>query len=161
MSTITGVVQAKSQDGKRIKVNDTWYSVYSASTLTGINAGDDISFSFVQKGQWNNISGKVTVNTKGNYTETENVKINNSKVGSISLDRDRTIARQNALTNARELFIATIPANEVVSDLEEVAEKIINIAYKFENYTTGDREKNKVLQAFKELTENDGQNSSN
>lgn len=54
---------------------------------------------------------------------------------------DRSIIRQNSLTNARELVVAQVI--KTASDgipLDTLAEMIIGIAYKFEEYSSGDRE---------------------
>jgi hypothetical protein len=55
------------------------------------------------------------------------------------LHGDRAIVRQNALTNARELYVACAPAGELtVSDFNAVADNIIQIARRFEAYSCGD-----------------------
>lgn len=55
---------------------------------------------------------------------------------------DRSICRQNALTNARELVTAMCGEGYFKGDLDVAADKIIQLAYKFEEFTTGDRELN-------------------
>lgn len=55
---------------------------------------------------------------------------------------DRSICRQNALTNARELVTAMCGESYFKGDLDAAADKIIQLAYKFEEFTTGDRELN-------------------
>lgn len=57
---------------------------------------------------------------------------------------DRSIIRQNSLTNARELVVAqclkvgTIPSSSM--PLDSLVDLIIATAYKFEEYSSGDRE---------------------
>jgi len=55
------------------------------------------------------------------------------------LHGDRAIVRQNALTNARELYVACAPVGELtISDFNAVADNIIQIARRFEAYSCGD-----------------------
>jgi hypothetical protein len=52
---------------------------------------------------------------------------------------DRSIIRQNALTNARESIVALAVAGKEKFDSDEVlAAKIISLAKQFESYTSGD-----------------------
>lgn len=51
---------------------------------------------------------------------------------------DRSIIRQNSLTNARELVTAYYKGHAI--SIEDEVDKIIEIAYKFEEYSSGDRE---------------------
>lgn len=141
--TISGVVEAKGRDNKRIRVQGKWYSSYKESSLNGAESGDTVEFDYVEKGEWLNIRGDVRIISKKSGSATPEVQ--SMKVGNVSLDRERSIARQNALTNARELFIAAriIPSLEV--DLDAAVADIINVAYAFEAYTTGDLEKQKAL----------------
>jgi hypothetical protein len=54
-------------------------------------------------------------------------------------DGQRSIIRQNALTNARELYIAAATLNKVkVDDPKKAAEVVIEIARIFEGFTAGD-----------------------
>lgn len=53
------------------------------------------------------------------------------------LHGDRSIVRQNALTNARSMFEA-IPATTSMEAVMDVAELIINVARRFEAYSCGD-----------------------
>lgn len=55
---------------------------------------------------------------------------------------DRSIIRQNALTNARGVLEAYGVGKW--SDLDDIAEEIIRIAYKFEEYSSGQREVNEA-----------------
>jgi hypothetical protein len=56
------------------------------------------------------------------------------------LDGQRSIIRQNALTNARELVQQTIKPGGVLTDVDATVVSILNIARKFEAYTSGDIE---------------------
>ena len=75
---------------------------------------------------------------------TQTYSIKNSKPFPVPFDHgDRSIIRQNSLTNARELVDA-IWQNYGVGDEspidEDVIDRILKIAYKFEEYSSGDRE---------------------
>lgn len=52
---------------------------------------------------------------------------------------DRSIIRQNALAHATKLYCDAV-SGHTISDLDEAAERIIQLAYKFEDYATGQRE---------------------
>jgi hypothetical protein len=166
MTTLTEVtVEAVGKDGKRFKVGPNWYSGFKASQLGGLESGDTVTFTFKDTGTWKNLVGDVQVVSKGaGGARTSTFKDpgpSTQKVGSVILDRDRTIARQNALTNARELYLGLyrhhIPANTAEEgepdaiDYASSAQDIIDIAYKFEAYTTGDIEKDNAKKAFEEL----------
>lgn len=58
------------------------------------------------------------------------------------LHGDRSIVRQNALTNARELYVTTLDVAEPsTTDRTKMAEEIIRIARIFESYSAGDVER--------------------
>lgn len=59
-----------------------------------------------------------------------------------ALSPERAIIRQNALTNARELYVGTLdPKTAKDVDLADAAQHIISIARMFEAYSTGDLDK--------------------
>jgi hypothetical protein len=60
------------------------------------------------------------------------------------LDGQRSIVRQNALTNARELFVSDVSNLFDVSDEDAAVATILRIAKKFEAYTTGDADLEEV-----------------
>lgn len=57
-----------------------------------------------------------------------------------ALSPERAIIRQNALTNARELYVGTLDTKKGVS-LDDAAKHIIEVARIFEAYSTGDIDK--------------------
>lgn len=57
-----------------------------------------------------------------------------------ALSPERAIIRQNALTNARELYVGTLTGKKEVA-LDDAAQHIIDIARIFEAYSTGDIDK--------------------
>lgn len=117
-----------------------------------VNVGDTVSFSYA--------AGKY-----GNEADINSVKITGASTGtaahpsiaaatSVTSGRggyrpfpippdhgDRSIVRQNALTNARELVCNYYPIEDATKEqLVEAADIIIELAYKFEAYTSGQRE---------------------
>lgn len=150
MPTVTGVVEAKTRTGKAIKLGEDWWSAYSAATLADINKGDTVSFEGVLKGDYKNIKGKVTKTGEGTVVSSSSWKTGDVPVLRPKLDRDRTIIRQNALTNARELVVG-MGENEV-EGASDAVEKIIQIAREFEAYTSGDLD---IEEASAKLTEMD------
>ena len=148
MQTVQGVVVAKRKDGKGIRIGETWYSVFLATELDSAVRNATVSFAYEENVRghqtYRNIKGPITVVStpeQETVTKPEGASIGGERdkvlVGTfINLHKDRSIARQNSLTNARELFIATGHTPDL--PLEESAEKIIGIAKLFEGYTTGD-----------------------
>jgi hypothetical protein len=137
-----------------IKCDDgVWYGLgFDKPTFA---KGDDITFDFENTAY-------------GNKIKFETVKINGSAAPSVSKPSggltsyqpkapytpaasrpfpiplthgDRSIVRQNALTNARELVCATFGSTGVVVDDAAVAKRILNIAQMFEEYSAGDAER--------------------
>lgn len=121
----------------------------------GLSAGDVISFSYtdgtygkevdpatIEKGATSVSSATAaSAGTGGGSTAKANTYSGGGKgvfpIG--ALDGQRSIIRQNALTNAREVFVANmILAKKVVAEPNEIAEAIIELARKFEAYTAGD-----------------------
>lgn len=63
--TKSGVVEAVRKDGKGFAIDDVWYSSWDA---LNINKGDSVVFTYVKKGQYNNIKGKVRTDGTGQPT---------------------------------------------------------------------------------------------
>lgn len=142
---MTGVVEAVRKDRRGIKVGDDWYSAYNPSQLNDVEKGDSVKFDYTVKGNFNNIKGAVT--------KTDGVPNNNSGSGGKKsysrgnfpidpLDGQRSIIRQNALTNARELWAAAYVDRDENIDL--VIDSIIYAARRFEAYTAGDLDRQKA-----------------
>lgn len=133
-----GVVQAVRKDRKGFQLEDEWYSAFNPSQIDGVEKGAKVSFKFKENGTFKNLSGKVTVisstapsgggfKPRGDYENS---------------DRQLSICRQNALTNARELMTVIYEHNPESFKDRDIIEDIIQAAYRFEDYTTGklDRE---------------------
>jgi hypothetical protein len=63
------------------------------------------------------------------------------------LDGQRSIVRQSSLTNARELFVATLRSGDVISSLDAAAHEIVRLAKIFEAYSCGDTIAEKAAKA--------------
>lgn len=146
MNSLTGVVDSKSANGKSIKINGDWFGAFSPSTLSGVNVGDTVQFNWDldKTGRYKNIKG--AVNVGGKTVPTAPVS-GDAPVASPAVrrgfpvditDHARSIIRQNALTNARELFCWALDPHEEDSDSEKDAKRIISIARIFEDYTSGE-----------------------
>jgi hypothetical protein len=66
MSTaMTGTITKVRKDRKGFFIDGEWYSVYVDSEMDGANKGSNVSFTFVKKGDWNNVdNGSVKVNAQ-------------------------------------------------------------------------------------------------
>lgn len=149
MNKLSGEVQNVSRDGRRVQVDGSWYSAFAPSQMPagGVSAGDWVDFTYVQKGEYNNIKGSVTKSTApasrpttGSVASTER-KFTDAKGFVIKefpvppLHPDRSIIRQNSLSHA----VAVLNAGAWFgTDPEEHAGKVIEIARMFEAYSTGD-----------------------
>lgn len=137
MSEVNGVVEAVRKDGKGLCVDGQWYS--SFNPIAGVSRGDTVSFTYAEKGSFKNIKGTVRGGTGGSAAPAAaSAAPAGRKFGGFPIDvkdGQRSIIRQNALTNARELVSSVTGAKKV--DEAMVAE-IIAVARKFEAYSTGD-----------------------
>lgn len=167
MTTVSGVVvdvgskTVNTRFGAKltydIKLDDGYYYKFGFKKPP-VNVGDEVSFSYA-------------VGKYGNEADINSVKITGASTGtaahpstaaatSVSSGRggyrpfpippdhgDRAIVRQNALTNAREVVCKYVAVDE--SDLSKVVDLIIETAYKFEEYTSGQREVNAAEEIMK------------
>lgn len=148
MNKLSGEVTNVSRDGKRVQVDGSWYSAFASSQMPsgGVSVGDWVNFTYVQKGEYNNIKGSVTKgaapasrpttgaapSTERKFTDAKGFVIKEFPVP--PLHPDRSIIRQNSLSHAVDVVSYT----ETRSTAEEFAEKVIEIARMFEAYSTGD-----------------------
>jgi hypothetical protein len=135
------------RDRKGFKLEDgTWYSNFTP--LEGVSMGDVVTFEYQTKGSFNNIKGSVKVigGGGGSAPAASGGKPASSGGGwkqkkfPIAVDDGaRAINRQNALAHAVN-GIAVINTDATLhkwSD-EKYAEEVIQLARRFEAYTTGD-----------------------
>lgn len=159
MSRLTNVVvNSVSKNGKSLKIDDVWYGAFNASQLNGAAVGDTVDFEYVEKGEYKNIKGGVVVKSKGSSTIGTTGNSNGGKTYSRGtfpidpLDGQRSIIRQNALTNAVKVYTeamspTTTSATKVPKlDLGSVVEPLIKLARQFEAYTAGDLDRLRAIE---------------
>ena len=140
MSTVTGTIEAMS--GKSaygtygILVDGTWYN---SKFPISANKGDEVEFDnggkkyvnklkVVSAGAGGETAPKTTPRSTGGYSR--------GKFPVAKDDGQIAIIRQNALTNACNLFTETMEVGTQIDD--ETVATIIGIARTFESYTSGD-----------------------
>lgn len=163
MNKLSGEVSSVSRDGKRMQVDGSWYSAFSTTQMPpgGVTRGDWVEFTYVEKGEFKNIKGSVTKSaapasrpttgaapsTERKYTDAKGFVIKEFPVP--PLHPDRSIIRQNSLSHATTLVDKSgdewmeqfYAKNSRYPNLEDYAEKVIDIARMFEAYSTGDLDK--------------------
>jgi hypothetical protein len=131
---------------------------YKTGFKEEVRVGDCISFDYMPGTYGNEVNVKTIVKgaaapaatptPAAHKQETKVYPIGNKGVFPIpALDGQRSIVRQNALTNARELFVGTMPpivATATKKELEMMAQRIIGVAKIFEGYTAGDTDLEEV-----------------
>lgn len=122
-----------------------------------VSRGDNVTFNFTT-GKYGNeadvgtirITGATATPAANSSTAAATSSYSNGRGGfrpfPIPPDHgDRAIVRQNALTNARE----AVESFYNPESLDEAINKIIEVAYKFEEYTSGQREVNAADEIMK------------
>lgn len=171
MAIKTGVVEQMHESGKRFKLDDgEWYSAFSSSQVPStVGMGVTVSFNYatVEKDdrKYNNVKGNVKVITgaaakevvsDGAHPATAYKPSGGSSKGSFpipALDGQRSIIRQNSLTQANALMSTwTSPIDHAVySTAEGMAEKVIELARMFEAYSAGDLDAAEAAAAVEEM----------
>lgn len=143
MGMVTGTVEGVSTkfDKYGVLVNGTWYSTKIEWANVKPNKGDQVEF--------DDGGAKYTKNMKilsaggGSAPAAAGKASGGYSKGTFPIgpeDGQRSIIRQNALTNARELVGRTINV-DTGFDEEATVKLIIEMAREFEAYTTGDIER--------------------
>jgi len=126
-----------------------WYSC--GFTDPKVHKDDVVSFEYEETTYGKQVTPKTLTKSTGvSATVVESKPAYGSKgVFPIPLlDGSRAIVRQNALTNAREFHAKSFGDKPFTYNVDTSAEHIINLARKFEAYTTGDLD---MLQATEEF----------
>jgi len=166
---IIGIIEEVIDNGKGkgsgIRVGGAKYGVYdpAASGMEGVSVGDNVSFRFTPKDGsggivYKNLQGMITKVAAGVASTTAAAPAPAASSGGrgrggfpIGLeDGQRSIIRQNALTNARELYCHAAWPMEAESSMTD---EIIRVAREFEAYTTGDIERFAAQEAVKAVEE--------
>lgn len=159
VETVTGTIEAKSRDGKKIKIGEEWFSSFSP---TAYERDMVVTVNYVRKGIFNNIKTISLATGEEKSGATAQAKDSSSKTAPAvykrmgnfpidPLDGQVSIIRQNALTNAVKLYV---DGGFLDDALEETvaAEKVITIARIFEDYTAGFSDKRSAEKAVEEMT---------
>lgn len=161
MLKMSGVVDSVARSGKSLKIGDTWYGAFAASSLNGAKVGDNVSFTYTTTEKagvtYHNIKGSVSISDSspaaspgkpaagGGYAPKS---ARSFPVG--PLDPERSIIRQNAMTQANTALNnwAQLTGTSIAFGIVAYAEQVIEIAKMFEAYAAGD---NDLLEATKAL----------
>lgn len=151
----SGVIEAVARTGKSVKIGDDWYGAFHAKQLKGAQKGDEIEFDYVEvvKGgaTFLNIEGDVTiVGADDSQRDSAPARRNaaparggrsqgtssSSSKAPADDPRQRSIVRQNSLTQANALF-ATLSRSGLLGDVDPdtLAEDVVRIARTFEAYS--------------------------
>lgn len=158
MATITGIVEAKSKTEKSILVEGNWYgSKYPIK----FNKGDTVTIESDPSGKFiKKISGDAATPSVGGDApapKKEWGKGGSFPRGKFPIDHadgQRSIIRQNALTNARETVLTAIEGGHLkVDNFDDIVAMCIKTAYTYEKYTAGDYEAEARTQAKHEAEE--------
>jgi hypothetical protein len=160
METKKGVIEAMSADCKRCQIDNEWYSVYTLSSMGGAKVGDEVKFAYIEKESggkiYNNIRGSVTVLVSGSavagVAPTPRATSGKS-FGGESPERNMSIIRQNALTNAVNFYNArqSHTASAEFEGVDDAITSVITVAEMFALFSSGEyAEKKKALEAAQE-----------
>lgn len=161
----TGTVDKLARNGKAFTLSEDpgtiWYTSFAPSQLNGCNSGDQVSFGFIEKLSggmtFNNIKGDVNIISKGSGSVVLPTTGASPPMtfGSITLSKDRSIARQNACNVAATFLQEGFRRMDITIDGEDtdgseissdkIATLILSVAKQIEAYTTGDSDKAEVL----------------
>lgn len=161
MQVTNTVVDAVKRDGKALKIGNDWYSAFKASQIGTVKAGDAVSFEYIEKGEWKNIKGSVSINspstTAVTYSNARPTVVPNTNRNPYAAaefpvsgtDPVRRLIRQAALEEAIK-----ISSFDSVS-IEDRVTETLRAAKLFEAYIAGDNEAKEVEDILKEMNKND------
>ena len=156
MSQVTGIIEQKSQrevntkfgpkQSYSIKVNGEWYS--AGFKPCPYEEGQTICADYTTNGAYKNISGYGAAPAGAAPTPSGAAPAAAGGYGRapakefpLQADHpDRVIVRQNSLAHATALYTSQPLAEGETLVLVNAAEEIIQLAYMFEAYSTGERE---------------------
>ena len=137
------------------KANGVWYQ--TGFKFSGLNVGDVVSFDYTEDQYGKqvavaSIAKGATPVLSGGSVPSSALPVGRAPAPSYSskgvfpipaLDGQRSIVRQNALTNAREAVMQKL-GGEAALNLNQLGEAIVRLARYFESYTTGDMDMEEV-----------------
>lgn len=155
MEQMQGIIEAVARSGTSFKLEGDpgWFGVFRASQMNGAQKGDSVSFSFeaVNKGgkEFLNVKGNVSIEgesggrevpARRNAPPSGRSAPRSAPTASSNAPKDdprqRSIVRQNSLTQANALY-ATLGRAGLLGEgrAEELALEIIEVAKLFETYS--------------------------
>ena len=157
---VTGTIQAFDSEtinkpGKRpftvhkVCVDGVWYEAGYSKPAFGI--GEVVSFEAEKKYGKMAVTSPISRGAGGGASPAPALEVPKSSSGGRNyggvakefpvppLHPDRSIIRQNALAHATKLYCSNVAPGEI-TNLDVAAECIVTLAYKFEEYATGQRE---------------------
>lgn len=155
---INGEVSSKARTGKSIQVNGDWYGCFDPVDLNHVNRGDTVTLNWKPSkcGRFKNIVGKPKVGggaaapaapaSGGQANNGGGYRPQGRTFPVAPLAPERTINRQNALTNAVAYFTGVYEGDGKIS-----AEDVVRTARIFEAYTCGDVDAEEAEAAMNEL----------
>ena len=121
------------------KADGDWYKC--GFKKPSIKEGDEITFTHTE-GAYGKEVDVASISVAGGSAPAPRAAVPTAvpKVGFpiAALDGQRSIIRQNCVTNARETFVAAHGGKPFPMDADVIAATIIDLARKFEAYATGD-----------------------
>lgn len=162
MAIKSGVVEAMARSGKGMKIDGEWYSGFTAGVLNGAKVGDNVSFTYTETTKegttYKNIKGSVSI-SDGPTASEAGVPVRAASSSGWSkggrsfpvgpLDPERSIIRQNALTQANKMLENANTEGTV--DFTDMAYQVIEIARIFESYSAGDMDAAEAEKAVESL----------
>lgn len=159
----SGVIEAVARTQKSFKIGEDWFSVFNASDLNGAQAGDEVEFDYSINNRGGkdflNVEGSVTITSEGTAQRRAPApqrqqratpasrapaargaaggRSAGASAGSPSSDpRQRSIVRQNSLTQANALY-ATLSKAGLLGDqgVEDAVAEVIGMAKEFERFS--------------------------
>lgn len=150
---LTGIVQEVINlgvgKGSGVKIDGLKYGCFDPvkSGIDIVAVGDEVSFDWVEKGQYKNINGRVnkTGNTGTPQASSAPAATGGGKSGGggdfvfpiPALNYQRSVVRRDSIAAASSLIANLMPA-DVATDFDQVGDLVVDIARKFEEYATGD-----------------------
>lgn len=166
MAIKSGVVEAMARSGKGMKIDGEWYSGFTAGVLNGAKVGDNVSFTYTETTKegttYKNIKGSVSISDGPTASEASApARTAGGSTGGWSkggrsfpvgpLDPERSIIRQNALTQANKMMENTGPESDDLAGWSEHALMVIAVARIFESYSAGDMDAAEAEKAVESL----------
>lgn len=151
----SGVIEAVARTGKSFKIGDDWYGAFHAKQLNGAQKGDEVEFDYVEVNKGGatflNVEGDVTIVGADDSERSAPAPRRSAAPAGRSASRgassapskavgddprQRSIVRQNSLTQANALF-ATLSRAGLLGDVDPdtLAEDVVRIARTFEQYS--------------------------